>query len=285
MLGRDRRAHEDAAVVVVARCAAILHRDRVEERLGALRLLVVDQEADEVELDLLPEAFAGGAVLPGVAVFALDLRGGLVHAAVVEVDAVAGDVLDGEPVARLEMPLRGACALAKHRIVVVEALEHQARDAARLVGDRAAHLRRRAGPRSGTAGVLSSAGVADTGTTGSWTHVVLPGARRAQRNRRRNRRRLRRAALRGWTSWRSHRKAMRRRRHLRRRILGMDHLPFRDHYWRAAAGWQGERERGPLPGGQDPKVLQRRMSPDSSPVLNQRSLCSALPCVNDSGTT
>ena len=60
------------------------------------------------------------------------LRGGFQHAAVVEVDAIAGHMLDGEPVARLEVPLRRARALAEHRVVVVEAVQQQTRDAACL---------------------------------------------------------------------------------------------------------------------------------------------------------
>ena len=75
------------------------------------------------------------AVDPGDAVFALDFRGGFQHAAVVEVDAIAGHMLDGEPVARLEVPLRRTRALAEHRIVVVEAFQHETRDAAGLVGN------------------------------------------------------------------------------------------------------------------------------------------------------
>jgi hypothetical protein len=134
VLGRNRRPHEDEAVVEVAPAEG-LHRDRVEERLGALRLLVVYEEPDIVELHVLPQQLAVGAVEAGKPVFALDVVGGFLRAAVVEVDAVARDVLDGKPVARLEVPLGRARAFAKHRVVVVEAFEQQAGDAARLDGD------------------------------------------------------------------------------------------------------------------------------------------------------
>ena len=51
---RDRRAHEDEVVVEVA-AVQDLGRHRVEEGLGELGLVVVDQQADVVQLDLLPD--------------------------------------------------------------------------------------------------------------------------------------------------------------------------------------------------------------------------------------
>ena len=132
VLGGDRRAHEDELVVEV-RAVQDLDRHRVEERLRALGLLVVDQERDELALDFAPtrasRSIARGAQL------ALDPVGGLLHAAVVEVDAVAADVLDREPVAGVEMPSRRARAFAEQRVVLVEAVDQDARDRAGLSGD------------------------------------------------------------------------------------------------------------------------------------------------------
>ena len=51
----DRRPHEDEVVVEVA-AVQDLGGDRVEEGLGQLGLVVVDQQADVVQLDLLPAA-------------------------------------------------------------------------------------------------------------------------------------------------------------------------------------------------------------------------------------
>ena len=140
-------------------------------------------------------------VEPGEAEIAHDALGGLVHAAVVEVDAVARDVLDGEPVAGLEMALRRARALAEQRVVLVEALEQHQRDGARLLGGRPVTRGRVADETRGSAG----------------------------------------------------------------------------HEFRAAAPAACQPDAA--------NVSHFRMSPDSRPVLNQRSRCSAVPCVNDSGTT
>ena len=87
------------------------------------------------------------------------------------------------------------------------------------------------------------------------------------------------------------------------RFHGHTPFPRQDHYWRESRRLQGGVGAGEIPGarrrterirGQAPgarhgpsaaNVLQLRMSPDSSPALNQRCRCSAEPCVNDSGTT
>ncbi len=131
VLGGDRRAHEDELVVKV-RAMQDLDRHRVEERLRALGLLVVDQERDELALDFAPHRIA---VNSRGAQLALKPVGGLLHPPVVEVDAVAADVLDREPVAGVEMPSRRARALAEQRVVLVEAFDQGARDRAGLSRD------------------------------------------------------------------------------------------------------------------------------------------------------
>ena len=150
VLGRDRGADEDESVVEID-AVQDLHEHRVEERLRAFRLLVVDQQADELELDLLPQRVA---IEPRGPEFALDALGGLQHAAIVEIDAVAADVLDGEPVAGLEVAARGARAFAEQRVVLVEALDQRHRDRLRggRGGRRARGKRRRGGRHRGVAG-------------------------------------------------------------------------------------------------------------------------------------
>src|SRR4029450_3096276 len=108
-----------------------LDQHRVEERLGALGLLVIDQQTDEMELDLLPKRVA---VEPCGAEFAIDALGGLEHAAVVEVNAVPPQMLDREPVARFKMAPRRAGAFTEERVVLVEALDQRDRDSVRRVG-------------------------------------------------------------------------------------------------------------------------------------------------------
>ena len=62
VLGRDRRAHEDEVVVEVA-AVQDLGRHRVEEGLGELGLVVVGEQADVVQLDLLPHVHLQAAGL------------------------------------------------------------------------------------------------------------------------------------------------------------------------------------------------------------------------------
>ncbi len=152
------------------------------------------------ELHLLPQRVGLRAVEAGEAELAKDPLGRLVHAPIVEIDPVAADVLDGEPVAGLEVAFRRARALAEQRVVLVEALEQHLRDRARLL----------------RAGLVANDGGNGRGERGSH-------------------------------------------------------------------GIQAIGSRGSHPDAAN--VSHFRMSPDSSPVLNQRSRCSAVPCVNDSGTT
>ncbi len=76
VLGGHRRPDEDEPVVEI-RAVQDLARHRVEERFRAFRLLVVDEQADEVELGALPQRVGAGPVQPGGAEFAPDARGGL----------------------------------------------------------------------------------------------------------------------------------------------------------------------------------------------------------------
>ena len=148
VLGGDRRAHEDEPVVEV-RAVQDLARHRVEERLGALGLLVVDEQADEVQLDALPQSVGAAAVEPGRPELAPDALHGLDDPAVVVVDPVARDVAQRAPVARLEVALRGARAVAEQRVVAVEAVAQRARDRVRgVVGGRGEARRGGGGERA-----------------------------------------------------------------------------------------------------------------------------------------
>ena len=131
VLGRDRRPDEDEAVMEIG-AVEDLAGHRIEERLGAFGLLVIEQQADEMELDLLPQRVGGEGVEVGEPEFSEDQLRVFVHAAVVEVDPVASDVLNREPVARLEVALGRPGALAEERVVLVEALEQELRNCARL---------------------------------------------------------------------------------------------------------------------------------------------------------
>ena len=117
---RDRRAHEDEVVVEVA-AVQDLGRHRVEEGLGELGLVVVDEQADVVQLDLLPDVHRQLAGLE----LALQPLGRLVDALVVELDALALGPLLAVPVGRLEARLRRGAGLAEQPVVAVEAVEHR----------------------------------------------------------------------------------------------------------------------------------------------------------------
>src|SRR5439155_17242255 len=90
-------------------------------------------EPDGMGLDLPPQRPAVGHRGEE---FTFDALGGFEHAAIVEVDAVAADVLDRKPVAGLEVAPRSARALAKERVVLVESLDECNGDRVRRVGGR-----------------------------------------------------------------------------------------------------------------------------------------------------
>ena len=115
MLGGNRGAHEKTAVVEIA-AVKDLARDRIEERFRALGLLVVDQQRDVMALDLRPARIID-ACAAEVLLQAGDRFG---DPAVVEVDAVAGDVADRQPVAAFEIALCQPRAVAEQLVVAIE---------------------------------------------------------------------------------------------------------------------------------------------------------------------
>ncbi len=98
------RADEDEIVVKVI-AVQDLGGYRIEEGLGQFRLLVVEQQADVEQLDLLPGRIVDGGGVELVAQ-ALDT---LVHAVVVEADALLDCLVHAQPVglARSGSWLRG----------------------------------------------------------------------------------------------------------------------------------------------------------------------------------
>ncbi len=129
ILGRDGGPHEQEAIVEV-RAMQELAGHRVEEGLGALRLPVLDQHADVVQLDPRPQRVGAVAGEIERAELAIDAFRGLFDPPVVEVDPVARDMADREEVAGLEMLLRGAGTVTEQRVVLVESLDQRERDRA-----------------------------------------------------------------------------------------------------------------------------------------------------------
>ena len=99
-----------------------LARYRIEERLRAFRLLVIDQQADEVQFGALPQCVGARAVQARTAEFVPDARGGFLDAAVIEIDAIARHMAYRAPVGGFEMVLGGARAIAEQRVVAIEAV-------------------------------------------------------------------------------------------------------------------------------------------------------------------
>ena len=128
VLGRDRRADEDQVVVVVGLPQHPLDHG-VEERLGELRLAVLDEQADVVELRVAPGLVGerGDVELPAQPVDAL------ADALVVEADPLLHRVLLLHPVACLEQFLGAGARRAKQPVVPVEALDQDGRDLPRRV--------------------------------------------------------------------------------------------------------------------------------------------------------
>ena len=128
VLGADRRAHKDEFVLEIA-AVQNLGRDRVEEGLGQFRLVVIDQQADVMQLDLLPDVHRLRVGLE----FTLQPVRALAHAQVVKLDAIALRALLAVPVGGLE-PVLGARRLGPEQPVVpIEAIKHGFRN---IVGER-----------------------------------------------------------------------------------------------------------------------------------------------------
>jgi len=118
VLGGDRGPHEKTTVVEIG-ALKNLARHRVEERFRALGLLVIDQQCNVMTLDLRPARIIDARA----AEVELQAGDGLRNAAVVEVDAVARDVTDRQPVAGFEVLACQPRAVAEQLVVAIEAVE------------------------------------------------------------------------------------------------------------------------------------------------------------------
>jgi hypothetical protein len=104
-----------------------LRRHRIEEGLGELGLQVVGQQADVVQLDLLPHVHRQRR---GVE-FALEPLCAFTDSLVVELDAFALRALLPLPVGALEAGLRLGAHRLEEPVVLVESFEHRLRDVER----------------------------------------------------------------------------------------------------------------------------------------------------------
>ncbi len=119
VLGRDGRAHEDEVVVEV-RAVQDARAYRVEERLGQFGLVVIGQQADVVQLDLLPDLVFDIFRV----VFVFQDHAGFAYPLVVEVDAVALQLQQAMPVGRFELQLGLMAHLAEQPVVLVKPVQH-----------------------------------------------------------------------------------------------------------------------------------------------------------------
>ena len=123
VLGGDGGAHEQEFVAEVA-AVQQPRGHRVEEGLGQLGLVVVGQQADVVQLDLLPHV----GRQCGCGELARQAVAGFIDAQVVELDAFTLGALLAMPVGALEARLGLARGLAEQAVMAVEAIEHCLRD-------------------------------------------------------------------------------------------------------------------------------------------------------------
>jgi hypothetical protein len=123
VLGRDGGPHENEVVVEI-RPVQDLAADRIEERLGAFRLPVAREQADVVELDLLPDFVVD---VLGV-VFVFEQLDAFFDALVIRRDAFAREALQAMPVAGLEQLFGTDGRVAENPVVPVEAFEHGLRE-------------------------------------------------------------------------------------------------------------------------------------------------------------
>jgi hypothetical protein len=128
----------------------------LKKGLGQLWLLVIEQEADEQELHLLP----GGVIERVDGEFVTQALNAFVHPVVVKADALLHRTMDARPVAVFETPLGSAAGFAEQPVVAVEALDQHQRDLVRrsaIQADRDFHVR---SPLAGDS----------SGETGLWRH-------------------------------------------------------------------------------------------------------------------
>ena len=119
VFGADRWAHKDEVVVEVT-AVQDFGGHRVEKGFGQLGLVVIDQQANEMQLDLLPN-------LHGLLVrfeLALQAGGAFFDAQVVKRDALALGALLAVPIGGFKAVLGARRFGAEQAVMVVEAIHH-----------------------------------------------------------------------------------------------------------------------------------------------------------------
>ena len=119
VFGADRWAHKNEVVVEVT-AVQDFGGHRVEKSFGQLGLVVIDQQANEMQLDLLPN-------LHGLLVrfeLALQAGGAFFDAQIVKRDALALGALLAVPVGGFKAVLGARRLGAEQAVMVVEAIHH-----------------------------------------------------------------------------------------------------------------------------------------------------------------
>jgi hypothetical protein len=104
--------------------------DRIEKRFRQLWLPVIYQQADVVQLDFTPNAV--GQI--GFFILVFQILHALLHAAIVESDALSGFGLRLFPGHAFEVTTRSLTALPEESVMFVEAVENHACDIERNLG-------------------------------------------------------------------------------------------------------------------------------------------------------
>jgi hypothetical protein len=121
---RGNRRTDENEIVVEIGAMQYLAEHRIEERFRQFGLLVVCQQADELELGLLPDGIAQIIRMK----LAVQTFGRLPHTIIVELDPVAHGLLHLLPARLLEAPLGEGGALLKEPIVLVKAVDQNIGD-------------------------------------------------------------------------------------------------------------------------------------------------------------
>ena len=120
VLGAHRRAHKDEVVLKIA-AVQNFGGDRIEEGFGQFGLVVVHQQADVVQLDLLPDVHTLLTRLE----LALQPLGAFFDPQVIELDALALGALLAVPVCRFK-PVLGSRRLGSEQpVVAVKTIHHR----------------------------------------------------------------------------------------------------------------------------------------------------------------
>ena len=119
VLGANRRTHKNKVILKIT-AVQDLGGDRVEKGFCQFGLMVVDQQADVMQLHLLPYVHGLLTCLE----FALQPGGGLAHPQVVKLDPLPLGALLTVPVSRLEPVLGPGRLSAKQAVMAVKAVHH-----------------------------------------------------------------------------------------------------------------------------------------------------------------